>query len=44
MIFAHVTNQMGSIEGDFEKGFDNGSGDCMQLIHIVAKTWMTQSL
>jgi len=42
--FAHVTNQMGSIEGDFEKGFDNGSGDCMQLIHIAAKTWMTRNL
>jgi uridine phosphorylase len=42
--FAHVTNQMGSIEGDFEKGFDNGSGNCMQLIHITAKTWMTRNL
>ncbi len=42
--FAHVTNQMGSIEGDFEKGFDNGSDDCMQLIHIAAKTWMTRNL
>ncbi len=42
--FAHVTNQMGSVEGDFEKGFDNGSSDCMQLIHIAAKTWMTRNL
>jgi uridine phosphorylase len=42
--FAHVTNQMGSIEGDFEKGSDNGSDGCMQLIHIAAKTWMTRSL
>ena len=42
--FAHVTNQMGSIEGDFEKGFDNGSGNCLQLIHIAAKTWMSRNL
>jgi hypothetical protein len=35
---------VGSIEGDFEKGFDNGSGNCMQLIHITAKTWMTRNL
>jgi len=37
-------NPMGSIEGDFEKGFDNGSDDCMQLIHIAAKTWLTRNL
>jgi uridine phosphorylase len=42
--FAHVTIQMGSIEGDFEKGLDDGSGDCLQLIHIVAKTWMARNL
>jgi uridine phosphorylase len=42
--FAHVTNQMGSIEGDFEKGLDNGTYDCMQVIHLAAKTWMTRNL
>jgi uridine phosphorylase len=42
--FAHVTNQMGSIEGDFEKGFDNGTYDCMRVIHLAAKTWMTWNL
>jgi uridine phosphorylase len=40
--FAHVTNQMGSIEGDFEKGMDNGGYDAMQLIYAAAKAWMDQ--
>ena len=38
--FAHVTNQMGSIEGDFEKGLVNGGYDAMQLIYAAAKAWM----
>jgi hypothetical protein len=39
--FAHVTNQMGSIEGDFEKGICSGSFDSLRLIHMAAKSWMT---
>jgi uridine phosphorylase len=35
--FAHVTNQMGNIEGDFEKGQDNGSRDALQVIAATAK-------
>ncbi len=34
--FAHVTNQMGSIEGDFEKGEANGSRDALALIAATA--------
>jgi uridine phosphorylase len=42
--FAQVTNQMGSIEGDFEKGLDYGSYDGMQLIHLAATTWLSWNL
>jgi len=38
--FAHVTNQMGNIEGDFEKGQDNGRQDALQVIAITAKMWL----
>jgi uridine phosphorylase len=38
---AHVTNQMASIEGDFEKGTDNGSRDALTVAGIVAKAWLT---
>lgn len=30
--FAHVTNQMGRIEGDFEKGVANGVADALALV------------
>lgn len=36
LCFAHVTNQMGRIEGDFEKGEEDGSREALQLIAIVA--------
>jgi uridine phosphorylase len=35
--FAHVTNQMGNIEGDFEKGQDNGNQAILQLVAAAAK-------
>ena len=34
--FAHVTNQMGRVDGDFEKGEGDGSRDALQLIAIAA--------
>lgn len=37
--FAHVTNQMGNIEGDFEKGVADGSHDALQIIALTAKAW-----
>jgi uridine phosphorylase len=40
--FAHVTNQMGKIEVDFEKGEANGSRDALQLIATTAKAWLSK--
>jgi uridine phosphorylase len=36
LCFAHVTNQMGRVDGDFEKGEADGSHDAVQLIAIAA--------
>jgi len=36
LCFAHVTNQMGRIDGDFEKGEAAGSKDALDLITIAA--------
>jgi uridine phosphorylase len=36
LCFAHVTNQMGQIDGDFEKGEANGTNDALGLIVIAA--------
>jgi len=33
---AHVTNQMGTIEGDFEKGEANGSDDALVVVSRIA--------
>ena len=38
--FAHVTNQMGNVEVDFEKGEANGSRDALELIAATAKAWL----
>ena len=42
--FAHVTNQMGNIEGDFEKGIANGSRDALELIVTTAKVWLSRNV
>ncbi len=39
LCFAHVTNQMGKIEGDFEKGDASGSIDSLKLMTCVARIW-----
>lgn len=36
LCFAHVTNQMGRVDGDFEKGEADGSKDALNLIAIAA--------
>ena len=36
LCFAHVTNQMGRVDGDFEKGEADGSRDALELIVIAA--------
>jgi uridine phosphorylase len=40
--FAHVTNQMGNIEGDFEKGKASGSRDALELIATTTKAWLSK--
>jgi len=35
--FAHVTNSMGQIHGDFEKGEADGTADALKLIEAVAE-------
>ena len=37
--FAHVTNQMGQTEGDFEKGEAAGSVTALHVIHQTAQRW-----
>ncbi len=37
--FAHVTNQMGQVEEDFEKGDVNGSRDALDVIDAAAVAW-----
>ena len=39
LCFAHVTNQMAQIEGDFEKGEANGAHDALQLFATTARAW-----
>jgi uridine phosphorylase len=36
--FAHVTNQMASVEGDFEKGEHSGSKDALQVLFTTIDT------
>jgi uridine phosphorylase len=37
--FAHVTNQLARIDGDFEKGEANGALEAMNLIAATARAW-----
>jgi uridine phosphorylase len=39
LCFAHVTNQMGRVDGDFEKGEANGATAALALVHAVAEEW-----
>ncbi len=41
--FAHVTNQMASVEGDFEKGVASGGTDALRVIGATASRWMASS-
>ncbi len=38
--FAHVTNQMGQTEGDFEKGEAAGSATALYVINQTAQRWL----
>ena len=37
--FAHVTNQMGQSEGDFEKGEASGSETALYVVSQTARSW-----
>lgn len=39
LCFAHVTNQMGRIEGDFEKGVADGAEESLRVISLAAGRW-----
>ena len=41
LCFAHVTNQMARIEGDFEKGEANGTRDMLLLVETSVTAWRT---
>ena len=42
LCFAHVTNQMGRIEGDFEKGATDGAEESLRVISLVAQQWRSE--
>ena len=39
--FAHITNQMGNVENDFEKGEAQGSLDAIEVLSQAAKAWLS---
>jgi uridine phosphorylase len=43
LCFAHVTNQMARIEGDFEKGEADGAVDALAVISRAAQAWLKGS-
>ena len=38
--FAHVTNQMGNVDGDFEKGAEMGGIGALRIIEATARAWL----
>jgi uridine phosphorylase len=44
LCLAHVTNQMGQVEGDFEKGMADGADDSLKVITAVARLWRERML
>lgn len=41
--FAHVTNQMGQAEGDFEKGQSQGSMTALEVLEQIARAWLANA-
>jgi uridine phosphorylase len=37
---AHVSNQLGCVEGDFEKGHANGACSSIELVTAIASAWL----
>lgn len=42
LCFAHVTNQMGQVEGDFEKGEASGSQTALHILQQTARAWQQE--
>lgn len=42
LCFAHITNLMAQIEGDFEKGLDQGSHDALQVISLTVRRYLNR--
>jgi len=40
---AQVSNQLGCIEGDFEKGEGNGAGSSLDLAMMLAAAWVREA-
>jgi uridine phosphorylase len=40
LCFAHVTNQMAQVHGDFEKGEADGASDALAVILAAARAWL----
>lgn len=40
---AYVTNQLGRIDCDFEKGEQNGANAALQVIRLIARAWLEQA-
>ncbi len=43
LCLAHVTNQLGRVEGDFEKGAENGALDSLDLVNRIARAWQDRA-
>jgi hypothetical protein len=43
LCFAHVTNKMGRIEGDFGKGAADGAEESLRVISLAAGRWREES-
>ncbi len=43
LCLAHVTNHMGRIEGDFEKGANDGAVESLRVIGLVARHWRNRT-
>jgi len=44
LCFAQVTNQMGRIEGDFEKGAADGAQESLRVISLAVSRWPAEKL
>ncbi|KAB2940919.1 MAG: nucleoside phosphorylase [Hyphomicrobium sp.] len=42
LCFAHVTNQMALVEGDFEKGEADGTVDALAVVVAAARAWIAR--